>query len=403
MSSWAEYTTGERVKVLRGPMSQHALSEAADVSIALVQKLEQNRGHVSLAYLMKISEALGTDLSVVLGEQAPRASMDRDERAGLRAIAAAVHGTAMGEIGGVEAPTLGDAQTALDQVFADYWSGRYDALGVTLPKLLWESRALYDSCNIDERFAAGGIMSDAYQLAGHYANNHGLRDLAYAATSYGKGVAGDIGDELRVARWASVLSWVFLRDGKPKNAMRAAEKAAMAIEPRFSEADDTRIAVYGNLMTNAAVAASRGGATPDRARDFISQAHAAAARMSGNGDVIPFGAIFGKPAATTQAVSVALALGDVGRALTLIDGTRLREDLMQPSSVARYRLDIALAKTEVRQWDAAIEALDDALRIAPAFTRSQALSGVLVNRLGDAKAAKVRKLARQIGVPLRLA
>jgi transcriptional regulator with XRE-family HTH domain len=82
---WSEYTTAERLKTLRSGMTQEQLAEAAAVSVGVVRKLERG-GTASLPSLLSIASALGTDIAVLLGQQAPRRSMDRD-RAGSPALA----------------------------------------------------------------------------------------------------------------------------------------------------------------------------------------------------------------------------------------------------------------------------------------------------------------------------
>jgi tetratricopeptide (TPR) repeat protein len=286
---------------------------------------------------------------------------------------------------------------AFSRIWHEYWGGNYGTLGLTLPALLRESAALYRGSTGTTRSQAAALVADAMQLSGHYANNFGARDLAYAAMGYATQAAEDASDELRAGRLDAVLSWVYLRDGKPAQAMQVAGQAAARIEPSFSDHDERRLAVYGNLMTNAGVAASRGGGTPDEARDYISQAHAVAARMTG--EVAPFGAIFGPGAATSQSVSVSLALGDFSHALALIDGPAVGIDEMLPSSQARYYLDVALARAEQRRWPEASSAVQRAYDLAPAFTRTQALTADLIRRIGDASSANVRRLAENIGIP----
>ncbi len=97
MSNWADFTTGKRIKHLRGSdLTQQGLAEAAGVSLALVQKAEQDRGELSVGSLLRIAGALNTDVSVVLGQQAPRRGASRDTRAALRRLSDAVHESASG-------------------------------------------------------------------------------------------------------------------------------------------------------------------------------------------------------------------------------------------------------------------------------------------------------------------
>jgi len=393
---WQDQTTGERIRFLRGSMTQQALAEAAGVSVHLVQKAEQSKP-ISLPYLMKLAEALGRDLAVVLGEISPRRAELREEATALRAISVATHEAGAGRVSDIEPGSLSDLNEAFARIWREYWRGDYDTLGLTLPGVLRESAALYRGSTGTARNEAATLLADAMQLSGHYANNFGARDLAYAAMGYAAQAVADASDELRAGRLDAVLSWIYLRDGKADKAMQIAGRAAAQIEPSYSNVDESRLAVYGNLMTNAAVAASRGGGSADEARDYISQAHAVAARMTH--EVAPFGAIFGQGAAATQSVSVSLALGDFGHALALIDGPDFPIGEMLPSSQARYYLDVALARAEQRRWSDASNAVQLAYDAAPAFTRTQALTVDLIRRIGDASSASVRRLAEKIGIP----
>ncbi len=393
---WHDRTTGERIRFLRGPMTQQELADASGVSIHLVQKAEQGK-NISLPYLMKLAEGLGRDLSVLLGDIAPHRTALREETAALRAISHATHEAGAGRTASVEPAPLDELRESFVLIWREYWEGTYDRIGLALPAILRESAAWYHSSSGAARSKAAALMADAMQLSGHYANNFGARDLAYAAMGYAARAVEDASDELRAGRLDAVLSWIYLRDGKPSQAMQIASRAAERIEPRYADHDETRLAVFGNLMTNAAVAASRGGGNADEARDYISQAHAVAARMSG--EVAPFGAIFGPGAAVSQSVSVSLALGDYGQALKLIDGPAFGITEMLPSSQARYHLDVALARTEQQRWPDASNAVQHAYELAPAFTRTQALTAELVRRIGDASSARVRRLSEKIGIP----
>src|SRR6266567_4505880 len=283
MVAWTEYTTGERVRQLRG---------------ALTQKVEQGK-NVSLPYLMKIANALGADVSVVLGEQSPRRAITLDERMTLRAISVATHEAGSGLVDDVEPGDLPDLRAAFVHVFTDYWNGVHTDLGAVLPRLLLEAAAQHRATSGAQRRETGALLADAFQLAGHYANVMSARDLAYAATAYAREPIAASSDEFRAARLEALTSYVYMRDGKLDKAMVLAERTALAIEPRYSDTNQVHLAVYGNLMTNAAIAASRGGGPAARAREYLSQVHAAAARM--DADIVPYGAIFGPVAALTQA------------------------------------------------------------------------------------------------------
>ncbi|MBB5123790.1 transcriptional regulator with XRE-family HTH domain [Streptomyces albaduncus] len=106
MSNWADLTNGKRIKHLRGSgLAQQGLADAAGLSLALVQKAEQDRGELSIGSLLKLAHALNTDVSVILGQQAPRRGMDQGTRAAVRRLSDAVHDSALGAWQTVEEPS----------------------------------------------------------------------------------------------------------------------------------------------------------------------------------------------------------------------------------------------------------------------------------------------------------
>ncbi|MBL1109873.1 helix-turn-helix transcriptional regulator [Streptomyces sp. 5-8] len=395
---WSEYSTAERIKRLRGAMTQEQLAEAANVSVGVVRKLERG-GTASLPSLLSIASALGTDIAVLLGQQAPRRSMDRDERAALRALSAATHDAAIGIPTDTEPGTVEELRGVVRRADTAYWAGRYTELGALLGALLPEARARYDVAEADEREAAAGVLADVFQTAGMAANVWGSRDLAYAALTYGRQIAVQVGDDLRDAHLAATTAWVNLRDGRTAQGFTLAAAQADRIEPKMSEHDPDRLSVYGQLVTNAAVAASRGGASPDTAREYLSQAHAVGARLGAEHargrHAQPFGPLY----AATQAMSIAVALGDTGGALRLMDTIRL-DDTVPLATRARYGLDVALTHVECRRWDQAADTLEKVCGMAPGWVRHQMLPGVIISRLSGVSVARLRGLAHAAGVPL---
>lgn len=395
---WSEYSTAERLKTLRGPMTQEQLAEAAGVSVGVVRKLERG-GTASLPSLLSLASALGTDIAVLLGQQAPRRSMDRDERAALRTLSAATHDAAIGIPTDSEPGTVAELRTVVERADAAYWAGQYTELGALLGALLPEARARYDSAGAGEREAAAGVLADVFQTAGMAANMWGSRDLAYAALTYGRQIAVQAGDDLRDAHLAATTAWVNLRDGRTKQGFALATAQADRIEPKMSEHDPDRLSVYGQLVTNAAVAASRGGASSDTAREYLSQAHAVGARLGAEHARGRHAQPFGPRYAATQAMSIAVALGDTGGALRLMDTVRL-DDTVPLATRSRYGLDVALTHVECRRWDQAADTLEAVCATAPGWVRHQMLPGVIVSRLVGVSVGRLRGLAHAAGVPL---
>ncbi|MFI8281114.1 helix-turn-helix domain-containing protein [Streptomyces sp. NPDC085929] len=83
---WNEHTTGQRIKLLRGAVTQEELAESAGLSIATIRNAEQDRGHISMPTLLRLAHALGADISVIVGQQAPRRAMLADDRTARPAV-----------------------------------------------------------------------------------------------------------------------------------------------------------------------------------------------------------------------------------------------------------------------------------------------------------------------------
>ncbi|MCX4675349.1 hypothetical protein OG413_08430 [Streptomyces sp. NBC_01433] len=167
----------------------------------------------------------------------------------------------------------------------------------------------------------------------------------------------------------------------------------------MSEHDPDRLAVYGQLVTNAAVAASRGGSSAESAREYLSQAHAVGARLGSEhargGHAQPYGPLY----AATQAMSIAVALGDIPGALRLMDTVKL-DDTVPLATRARYGLDVALTHVECRRWDQAADTLEAVCGMAPGWVQHQMLPGVIISRLVGVSVGRLRGLAHAAGVPL---
>ncbi|MFH0243853.1 helix-turn-helix domain-containing protein [Streptomyces sp. HK10] len=401
MSSWADLTNGKRIKHLRGSgLTQQGLADAAGLSLALVQKAEQDRGELSVGSLLELAHALNTDVSVILGQQAPRRGMDRGDRAALRQLSDAVHESALGEWEGIDDPsTVEELGEARDRAWDSYWASDTARVSSYASKVLMEGQARYASATGSERERLGSILASTYRVAASCSNGLGQRDLALSALTSAKHLAGNVGDPVMTALLESTLSWIHLRGAKLPRAVAVAERAALTVEPSFGNGSRPQLLAYGRLMISAAVAASR---REDRsaADDYISQAHAAAARLGRDEKL--YGTSFGPTAAKAEAVGIHVALKDYGRALELAGQPEMKKLPKFTSKVARnrYRLDVALAQCAAGLHDQAGDTLIEVGLDAPEWVRHQALPGVIGKRLAKASTSRVRNIGELIGVPL---
>lgn len=395
MPQWSDYSTGERIKILRGrEIRQADLAEMTGLSIVTIQKAEQDK-MLSLPTLLAIADALSVDTSVILGQQAPRRALAQGDRNMLRELSRAVHDTAAGILPeGAEPATFDELEVTTARCWDLYWAGRYSEAGaIAAPFITAAAARLHDQAD-GEQAAAWGVLSDAYRIAGYVANLIGARDLAYAAIGHSQTAAERAADDLRGALVRSGRAWVYLRDARLHEALDLAERSAAEIEPRFSRATPEELTAYGSHVNFAAVVASRMG-DKDRAADFLSQSHATGARMGR--EVRAHGTLFGPVSAATQAVGIKVALGQTGKALTLIDSIKDVSTLTEAAR-NRYAMDKALAHADAKQWDQALDTLETTLRSAPGWARHQTLPGVIVQKVGKASTAQLRRVSELIGV-----
>ncbi|MFD7104756.1 helix-turn-helix domain-containing protein [Streptomyces celluloflavus] len=395
MPQWSDRSTGERLQLLRGPgITQEQLAEMTGLSVATIRAAEQDR-RLTLPTLMKLSAALGADISVIEGQQAPRRQMAQADRSVVRALSAAVHDTAAGILpSDADAPQLHELEAATDRCWNLYWKGRYTEAGALVTPFLASAAARVREQPVGEQDAAWGVLADAYRLAAYVANLVGARDLAYSAIGHAQAAASNAADGMRAALVNSGRAWVYLRDARTDDALRLAEQSATDIEPRFSTAPPEQLTAYGSHVNFAAVVASRMG-NKDRAADYLSQSHAVGARMGR--EVRAHGTLFGPTTATTQAVGINVSLGQTGKALTLIDSVKDVSDLAEAAQ-HRYQMDKAMAQADAKMWDASLDTLENALRAAPEWARHQTMPSVIAEKVGRASTARLRRVSKLIGV-----
>ncbi|MFJ4772444.1 helix-turn-helix domain-containing protein [Streptomyces uncialis] len=398
MAEWSDYSTGERIKILRGKqVSQQQLADRTGLSLPTIRAAEQNR-RLSLPTLLRVANALSVDTSVVLGQQAPRRSMEQNDRTTLRHISSSVHDTAAAFLPtDTEAVAVEELSGARDKAWSLYWKGNYQELGSVLRLLLRDASVTAEVTNGDSAHAALGCLSDAYQIAACVANLFGARDLAYASIGHAHHAAIRAGDPLRTARVESARSWVHLRDGRLERSMEVAEKAADLIEPRYSDNGPEQLTVYGNLLNHCAVTAAR---LEDEGRtgDFLSRLHAVGARLGREHNF--HGARFGPHTATAQAVGINVTMGKPGKALQLIDSMKPTHlDGLARAARNRYQLDVAMAQADAKLYDKALDTLEEVLHSAPQWSRHQTLPAVIVQKIGSASTARLRRVSQLIGVP----
>ncbi|MEU1625259.1 helix-turn-helix transcriptional regulator [Streptomyces sp. NPDC020096] len=394
---------GERLAKLREyrNLTQEELAERAGVHVDTIRKLEQGvRENARMTTYGKLAAALDIELGRLLGQATMTQQLP--ESGGLIALRNAVQD--MTGLPGVptdaheeDAPTIADLRDAFTRAQATYRKGRFTELTRTLPGLVTDLRAA-------ARETTGGRDSDTvwsmnaatYIIAADLSAQLGQTDLAYTAVERALHASQRASDPLREALAVSTLSLVLLRQGRWDQAHDIAVRKAAEIEPRFSSTDREQLAMYGVLLLSGAVPASR-GRQATAARELVKQA-TAAATLSGTLHVR--GTAFGPSSVAMQATTVAISLGDAEEALNKARGVDLQA-LPWPISRARHRLDVAHARYQLRDHEAALTTLLEIETEQPEWMKHQVLAASTVRELLDEerrKNAPLRGLASRLGV-----
>jgi transcriptional regulator with XRE-family HTH domain len=409
MLVWSDLSMGDRLKFLRGDLTQAELAEATGLSVWTVRNIEQDRPgrSASLTTLMKLATALGTDVAVLTGQRSPNRRESVDDRRALTAIADSLNTPSdFPEVRGLgrlmpdrEPPDLDVLAALVHGAWASYWSGNFPELGVRVPAIIAEGKLAADAYSGEQRERAFRILTDAYQIAADVANQLGDQRIAFTALNRAFPAARSAGDELLLANLSGTLSWVYLRRGRLDEAENVARVTAEDIEPSFGKARPAHLAVWGNLVISAAVAASRSGLAgkDEAAREYLSMAHAAAQRIGH--DTNFYETTFGPTQAQIQSVGVAVATKDIGRALDIAKHLRLPESL-PTAAKARYLLDVAHAQLLARRDNSATETLLNIRSFAPDWMRHQSLAIHVIEELygREKQTSALRKLAHSVGL-----
>lgn len=390
-------TIGVRLRRLRRarPMTQEQLAEAAGLSPAVVQKLEQGRrGSARTTTLIALANALDVDLSELVGKR-PR--LDRDDDVSVLALRDMVLSPQLlpdvePELGG-EPPSLDQLHASVDAAWRDYWAGRLTRLAVVLPELAGQARLTSHAVGAP----AAPLLAQTYQLAAALLVHLGKDDLAAmgAERAVQATVAGD--DELWWAMCHGTYAQALLHQGRTEAAERHALWVAERIEPSITRATLPHLTVWGALVLWAMAAAAAGG-RKDIAVDCIGLARSAAGRFE-DGDRHDYWTNFGQTQVAMQAVHTYALVGEPAKALKATSYVQ-RQDL-RAISWGRHLIDVAQAQIYTRDLRAAERTLIEAEGVSSEWFRHQGPARSLVGELVHESrrlSPSLRRLALAAGV-----
>ncbi|MGH3825100.1 MAG: helix-turn-helix domain-containing protein [Pseudonocardiaceae bacterium] len=394
-----EVTIGDRIRELRRSVyTQVDLAVAADVSVDVIRKLEQERRRTaSIGTLQRIARALDVDVAELLGRSRPVPSPGEGQ-ARVWAIRDALTSVdeLLDELDDIDAPDLTGLGRSLTYAWGTYWSGRVGLLASMLPRLLAEAQAAA------HRATAGRGAEVAVDLAAqvHYLTAGTLlrldaADLGHVAAREALRLAARGADSLRDAAIRDMLGHVLIRQGRFLDAERVTVAAAETLAPH-GEVSMAQLTVYGRLLVrgaNAAVRERRTGA----ATELLNEATTVAERTGV--DRTDYEVVFGPSYVVTQSTDAAIVAENYDAAAKI--ARRMPRDAALPLvSRSRYLADVAHAQVRLGRYQVAESVLLTMERAAPDWAVHHRLPRMLVGELltHGRPSARLRELSQRLHV-----
>lgn len=291
---------------------------------------------------------------------------------------------------------LGVLRRNVDRAIADELSSDYASLAQTLPNLIGCAEAVGLDPQSGGEATAQGALIDVYTVAAWTLIKADDPLAAWVAAQRAIQVAEQAEDVLRMAASTRCLAEVYMRAKNFRDATRTAFLATVHLDtvPAVRAATGC---VRGAALLSAAAAAARSG--DSREANTALKAAAVCAADLGE-DRADFGTVFGPTNVAIHQVAVAIELGDARRALEYVSAVRL--DRMPPELTerrARFLIDVARCHAAVANHTAALDALLQAERIAPAELREHRLTQALLRDLltRERRSSNLRGLAERCG------
>lgn len=365
-----------RIRRRRG-ITQDELAERSGVNVSSIRKLEQGgRATASLETLNKLARALAVTTSdlfrpVPRFDTVPAQDSVRDDLLILRQVL-----TGPRSIPGItfdhndEFPSVSELRSSLNVATDMFHRDQYVEVARAIPLLLTEARLAAEELSGEEGEAALAVLAQAYQVAGSVLTHLRKEDLALHALDLSLDAAEARGDAILSASAVVAECWVFIRQGRFREAQELAFATAEAIEPSFSKSSRVHISTWGWLLLRAAAAAVR-DAKADEAEEAMRQARAGAELIGRDRiEYHEYWSTFGPSTVAMKAVEVAVIGGKPDRALVLANevppGGR-------PTSNNRNRflLDKANAYAEQRKYGEALTEVLNIMATSPDWLKYQ--------------------------------
>lgn len=367
-----------------------------DRSVAWVSQVERG---VRMVDRMSVLETVATALDIPLAELAAEAPVvaavteEAPGASGLRLVLSGAHAL-QAILDGPRAPAVSTLRTRTRKTWELTHAGRYaeltELLGDLVPDLETAARTVPD----DQRADAFELLATTYQACSAALSKIGETDAAWVAADRAMAAAERADNAMLVAAGAFRLVFVFIAAHHYDQAEETARTAAAALRRKADQGDLPAMSLWGGLILQRAVIAARVN-DADTAYSELEQARQVADRLGDHRN--EFNTEFGPTNVRLYEISVAVDLGDAGRALRAAANVDMTE--LSAERQGRTLLDVARAHTQRRQVSEAVATLVQAEGIAPELMRGHDLTRQLVSDLltmQDPPGRELRELAERL-------
>jgi transcriptional regulator with XRE-family HTH domain len=381
----------------RRGLSQKELGAKISRSESWVSQVERGARRIDR---MSVLETLADALEVPIGELAPEESVvaatTQKPRAASSLSLALSSSDALQAVlsdkAAVDLDALGArAEQAWDYAHGSQYENLSELLGTLIPELEYAVRKTTGT----DRQRACIAKAKAYHAAAGVLSKLGELAAAWVAVDRSISAAEEAVDPLLMAAGAFRLAIVFQNARRQDLALRTAETAVNALGRLVEAGEPEAVALRGALYLQLAVASARINEA-DEAYVYLERAqHAADALGVDRND---YNTEFGPTNVLLHEVSVAVELGDAGRALRV--AARADTAHMSAERRARLLIDVARARAQRRQAAELAAALRDAFQVAPEQVRTHsAVRDLLADALRSdyGNTPELHELAEQIG------
>lgn len=382
----------------RRGLSQRELARLLDRSETWLSQVERGVRKIDR---MSVLERVAEVLEVPLTELAPdrpvvAAAHERPAPAVDLTLALSSSNALAAVLADRSSANLQELTGSVDQAWSLVHAAEYERVSDLMMRLL---PALEFAARASDGEAQGAVyaaLARTYHACAAVLSKLGEPAGAWVSADRAIAAAERTGDALLMAEGAFRLALVFQSARLYDQVVQTASTAVEALAGRVAVEDPAAISLSGSMLMQMAITEARRN-NADQAYAYMADAERLAQTLGA--DRNDYGTEFGPTNVTLHHVTVAVELGDAGRAL------RVASDFdpagLSPERRSRYQVELARAHAQRRDVPAAVAAVREAYQIAPELVVGHPTVHALLTdllRTEGGRAAEVSDLARQVGM-----